>query len=72
MFLPSMKVAVKSFEGSPSDYPQAFEKVFQWIEEKGYKPYGDRMEKIKKRQKKGGKFRIKSQVRVPVKVPKKK
>lgn len=67
-FLPPTKVAKKKFKGTPSDYPEAFEEIFNYIKEKNYKPYGQSMEKFKKTPKmKDGVLHIKSELQVPVK-----
>ncbi|MBS3790658.1 MAG: GyrI-like domain-containing protein [Candidatus Thermoplasmatota archaeon] len=72
-FLPPTKVAVKKFKGTPADYAEAYEEIYDYIEKKGYKPFGQRMEKFKKTpEKKGGVFQIKSELQVPVKETSKK
>ncbi len=71
-YLPRMQRAVMKFKGTPSDYPEAYEEIYEYIEEKGYKPYGERMEKFKKTPKeKGGKYKIKSELQIPVQIPSK-
>ncbi|MBS3817564.1 MAG: GyrI-like domain-containing protein [Candidatus Thermoplasmatota archaeon] len=66
-FLPKMTYAAKNFKGTPSDHQEAFEEIYEWIEEEGYRPYGNRMEVIKRKPKmKKGELRIKSQLRIPV------
>ncbi len=67
-FLPDTKYAGRNFKGTPSDYEGAFEEMYEYIEKKGYKPYGNRIEKIKKAPKmKEGELYRKSQLRIPVK-----
>ncbi len=69
-FLPRMQVATKKFKGTPADYPDAYKEIYEYIEEKGYQPFGQRMEKFKKiPKKKKGEFHIKSVLQVPVKLP---
>lgn len=67
-FLPKTKLAIKNFKGSPSDYKEVYEELLEWIDKKGYQPYGNRMEKIKKfPEKDADDFIIKSQIQMPVK-----
>lgn len=69
-FLPKIQVATRKFKGTPSDYPEAYKEIYEHIEEKGYKPFGERMEKFKKiPKKKGGEYKIKSVLQVPVRIP---
>jgi len=66
-FLPPIKVAAKKFKGTPADYQEAYEEIYDYIEKKGYKPVGQRMEKFKKvPEKKEGTFNIQSELQVPV------
>lgn len=66
-FLPPTKIAKKKFKGTPSDYPEAYEEIYDYIEETEYTPYGQRMEKFKKIPKmKNGDLHIKSIIQVPV------
>ncbi|MFP4000450.1 MAG: GyrI-like domain-containing protein [Thermoplasmata archaeon] len=71
-FLPSTKVAKKKFEGTPSDHQEAYEEIYEYIKKKGYKPYGQRIEKFKKTpEMEGGTLHIMSEIQVPVeKIPK--
>ncbi len=72
-FLPSIQVVAKKFQGTPADYPKAYEEIFNYIDEKGYKAFGQRMEKFKKiPEKEGGEYQIKSELQVPVEIPSKK
>lgn len=69
-YLPPMQRAVMKFKGTPSDYEEAYKKLYDYIEEKGYQPYGERIEKFRKTpEKKEGEFRIKSEIQVPVELP---
>ena len=71
-FLPPVKVAAMKFQGTPSDYPEAYKKIYDYIEKKRYKPSGQRMEKFKKiPEKKEGSFQINSELQVPVEGPEK-
>jgi len=66
-YLPPIKVAAKKFKGTPADYQEAYDEIYNYIEEKGYKPFGQRMEKFKKiPEKKEGVFQMKSELQVPV------
>lgn len=72
-FLPPVKVAAMKFQGTPSDYPEAYKKIYEYIEKKDYKPSGQRMEKFKKiPEKKEGAFQIRSELQVPVEATSKK
>ncbi|GEM_PF-2868380 len=72
-FLPPMKVASKNFKGEPLDYPKVYEEMYDWIEQKGYKPFGNRMEVINDFSKdEEGELNIKSQIQIPVEKWKKK
>ncbi len=69
-FLPRIQVATRNFKGTPADYPEAYKEIYDFIEEKGYQAFGQRMEKFKKIPKKEeGEFRIKSVLQVPIQVP---
>ncbi|MEF8874877.1 MAG: GyrI-like domain-containing protein [Candidatus Thermoplasmatota archaeon] len=72
-FLPHMKVAAKNFKGTPSEYAKVYEELYDWIEKKEYKPFGNRMEVVKKFPKDDkDEFKIKSQIQIPVEKSKKK
>jgi len=72
-FLPPIKVAAKKFKGTPADYKEAYDEIYNYIEKKDYKPFGERMEKFKKiPEMKDGVFHIKSELQVPVEGPPKK
>ncbi|MFW5946405.1 MAG: GyrI-like domain-containing protein [Candidatus Natronoplasma sp.] len=72
-FLPPVKIAAKKFKGTPADHKQAYDEIYNYIEEKGYKPFGERMEKFKKTpEMKDGVLHIKSELQVPVEKSKKK
>jgi len=69
-YLPRIQVATKKFKGTPADYPEAYQEIYDHIKKKGYEPFGERMEKFKKiPKKKDGKFQINSVLQVPVKLP---
>ncbi len=66
-YLPKTKLAVKNFNGTPSDYEEIYKDLLNWIDKKGYTAYGNRMEKIKKFPKKEEEeFIIKSQIQLLV------
>lgn len=69
-YLPRIQVATKKFKGTPADYSDAYEEIYEYIEKKGYQSFGQRMEKFKKiPKKKDGVFQINSILQVPVKLP---
>ena len=66
-FLPDMKIAARKFEGTPADHPEAFEEIYKYINEKGYRPVGYMMEKFKKVPKKeNGELKIKSELQMQI------
>ena len=69
-FYPDIQVATMKFQGTPADYAEAYKEIYDFIEEKGYKPFGQRMEKFKEVPKeKNGVFNIKSVLQIPVRLP---
>ncbi len=66
-FLPPVNIALEKFKGTPADYLEAYKEIYNYIEKKGYKIVGLKMEKFKKiPEKEEGVFQIKSELQVPV------
>ncbi|MEF8835426.1 MAG: GyrI-like domain-containing protein [Candidatus Thermoplasmatota archaeon] len=69
-YLPPSKVVRKKFKGTPSDYPKAYQEIYDYIEGTDYRAFGQRLEKFKKTPKKeDGIFHIESELQVHIKIP---
>jgi len=69
-FYPDLQVAAMKFKGTPADYAEAYKEIYDFIKGKGYKPFGQRMEKFKEiPEEKNGVFNIKSVLQIPVRLP---
>ena len=65
--LPQMEVASMKFSGPSEDYQKAYNELWQWIEENGYRVDGSPMEFWGKKPKtKDGKTIIFSEIQAPI------